>query len=425
MKAHLIRHVLSVCSRTVMMYLCYFPLVLVAGHYFLEGRTLLLLGLLAGGSFVGILIGLVPMKVYLEVIIALVLSGAGTYAAIGHTPRALVAFGLLYGMIHLGMRSAQYSPEEGLPSRVLALGLVSYLVLPISYRLDPSLQNEARLHLIIGVIAIVATFMMLNRTQLANANLQGRTGPGGVSPDIRLKNGLYAAGLLVLILVTANIGVIYQWLEALRETLSAWLGSLGGQSNELGQDPVPEGPMPLLPIDGEVKERSPFWEALQEIMVFVVSGLVVAVFLVVAGYLAATQLFPLLRKVLARLNREREARLDYLDETEKLEGTDLRAALRKSFGRMKIKRRVLPEDGRERVRLRFAMMLEAAGKDGYKHNPALTPTETAEKLAAAGWRKKPAALLVPLYNRVRYGDGDVAPQELDELERAWDDKSRS
>lgn len=419
------RHMGSVALRTLIVHVCGFPLVLVAGHFFLLDRTFDLAALLLAGSAAGILAGLIPLKVYLEIGLSLVLAGLGTYAVFGLTPRSVVAFGLLYAVIHLGMRSMQYSPEDGLPARVIALGLASYLLIPIVYRLDPTLLEHARLHLAIGVAAVVAVFLLLNRSQLFVANLQSMTGPGGISPDIRLKNVLYVSGLLAAILTTANIGAISRGLSALWDAFASWLGGLRidpGEQQAGVAVGMPE--MPQFPMETEPRERSPFLEWLQEFLVYAVSGLFILLFLVLGGYLAVTQLYPFLRRLISRLNREREAVPDYLDETERLEMPNLRSALTRTLGRLKPKRLALPEDGRERVRLRYRMMLEEADRDGIRTDPALTPAETAARLEAEGWRGKPASLLVRLYNPVRYGDKDVDPRELAELEEAWDPRSR-
>lgn len=420
MKGHRWRHLGLLAVRTAVLYLCYFPLLLVAGHFMLEGRTLLLAGLLAGGSCIGLLIGLVPMKMYVEVLVALVLSGFLTHASFGLRPRALIAFGLLFFAIQLGLRSARTHPEDGLPSRVLALGLGTWLIVPISYRLDPILPEAADLHLALGVMALAAAVFLLNRARLTAANLQEWTGPGGIAPDIRLKNALYVAGLLAFILATANIRAISRWLEALRESISSWLSGFGGEPDVQFRDPGLPAELPMLPIDAEPREPSPFWEWVQQMFAYLVSGLFILLILGLGGYLAVTRLYPLLRRLLAGLNREREAGLDYLDETEKLAAPDIRSALQRTVGRLRLGRRALPEDGRERVKLRYRMLLEAAARDGHKLHPAMTPAEAADRLAAAGWRKKPADLVVRLYNPVRYGAKDVDPADLAELEQAWE-----
>lgn len=420
MSGQQLRHLLMIALRTMAMYLCYFPVLLIAGHFMLAGQTVQLAILLMGGSLAGILVGAIPMKVYAEVLISLVLSGAATLSMFGMRPRSFIAFALLYAMIHLGMRCAQNNPEDVLSSRVLALGLATYLLVPIFYRLDPFLQDMAAWHLGIGVAAIAAAFFLLNRMQLALANLQDRAGTGGVAPDIRLKNTLYVMALLLVVLVTANIKAISRWLDMLRERFVSWLNQLPRTPGERMETPVdPE--LPMLPIDVPVtEERSPFWAWLQEMFVYVVSGLIIFALIGAIGYLVATQLVPLLRRVIGGLNRERQRKVDYRDETERLERPDLRDLVSRTFGRIKVKRPVLPDDPRERVRMRYRLMLEAAAKDGLPANPAWTPTETAEALEARLWRKKPASLLVRLYNPVRYGAKDVDPQELAELEQAWD-----
>jgi hypothetical protein len=182
------------------------------------------------------------------------------------------------------------------------------------------------------------------------------------------------------------------------------------------------GGMPQLPIDAEPREPSPFWDMLQEILFWLVGVAGTLGLLGLIGYAVLTWLYPQLRRMLAGLNRERELDFDYLDETEKLETPDLRSALRRTVGRIRLGRPALPGDGRERVRMRYRMMLREAARDGFEPAAALTPAETAERLAAEGWRKRPAALLVRLYNPVRYGDKDVDPAELAELERAWDNR---
>lgn len=413
------RHLLIVALRTLAMYLCYFPVVLLAGHFFLEEQTVKLAVLLMGGSLAGILIGAITMKVYAEVLVALVLSGVGTFALFGVIPRALIAFGLLYAMIHLGMRSAQNNPEDVLSSRVLALGLATFLLVPIFYRLDPFLQEKAFGHLAIGVAAIATAFFLLNRMQLALANLQDRAGPGGVAPDIRVKNTLYVVALLAAVLITANIDAISRGLGALWDRFIAWLNQISRSSGERADIPVqPE--MPMIPIEVEPEKQSPFWAWLQDLIVYVISGVIIVALLGAIGYLMVTQLIPFLRRVVGGLNRERERKVDYKDETERLERPDLRALISRTVSRMRPRQVVLPDDPRERVRMRYRLMLEAAAKDGLPADPALTPMETAQELEAREWRKKPAGLLVRLYNPVRYGEKNVDPKDLAELEQAWD-----
>jgi len=420
---NMIRHVLALGARMIVLHLCCFPVILIAGRFALPDRTPQLAALMLALSWLGILIGLVPKKTYMEVLVSLVLSGAAAHFAFGMWPRAFAAFILLYAVTHIGMRSAHFAPEEGLPSRAPALGLGTYILLPALYRLEPSLREHAGLHSFLAVAAVAAAIFLMNRTLLYVANLQGRTGPGGVSADIRLKNALYAAGLLAAIVAVASIRTINRWLSALWDAFAAWLSRLGGEPGEPAPDPdfgAPGG-MPMLPAGPEIRKPSPFWEMVQEIVVHLVSGLAILAALGVIGHLVIAKLVPLLRRLAAGLNRERRAELDYLDETEKLETPDIRAVLRRTVGRMK-RRPPLPDDPRERVRARYRMMLELAARDGLAPDAAMTPSETAAKLEAAGWRKKPVSLVVELYNPVRYGEKDADPAALAELERAWDER---
>src|SRR5690554_5812075 len=100
MSGQQLRHLLMIALRTMAMYLCYFPVLLIAGHFMLAGQTVQLAILLMGGSLAGILVGAIPMKVYAEVLISLVLSGAATLSMFGMRPRSFIAFALLYAMIH-------------------------------------------------------------------------------------------------------------------------------------------------------------------------------------------------------------------------------------------------------------------------------------------------------------------------------------
>jgi len=306
---------------------------------------------------------------------------------------------------------------------VLALGLAVWLLFPILYRLDPVFREQAPLHFAFAIAAVAAALMLLNRSQLAAANLQDRTGPGGISPDIRLKNALYAIGMIAAIVAVANLEAISAGLAALGKAVKAWLIRLIRlipEQEETVPEPSLPGGMPPLPIDDGPREPSPFWEMLQEIVIRIVWVVGILGLLGLIGYGIVTWLYPQLRRLIAGLNREREPNFDYLDETEKLETPDLRSALRRTVGRIRLGRPALPEDGRERVRMRYRMMLGEAARDGIEPAAALTPAETADRLAAEGWRKRPAALLVKLYNPVRYGGKDVDPKELAELEQAWD-----
>lgn len=420
---HGVRHAAGLAVRMAVLHLCWFPVALAIGHFALQGRTAQLLALMLGLSFAGILAGLAPKKAYAEVLIALFVSGAAVLAVFGTTPRALAAFPASYAVTHLGMRSAQFAPEEGLPTRVIALGLGTYLLMPILHRVDPSLGERAGLHSAVCLAAAAAAIFLLNRTQLYEANLKDRTGPDGVSPDIRVKNALYAAGFLAAVAAVASIGAINRLLSALREAVKAWLGRLGGEPGEYRPDAGGPGGLPALPIEAPSKEPSPFWTMLQEILVHAVGWLAVLAALAAAGYLAVAKLYPFLGRLAAGLNRDRRAALDYLDETEKLEAPDIRSALRRAAGRMKRRPAPeLPDDPRERVRARYRMMLDLAARDGLAPDPARTPSETAAKLEEAGWRKVPAALVVRLYNPVRYGGKDVDPAALAELERAWHER---
>lgn len=73
---------------------------------------------------------------------------------------------------------------------------------------------------------------------------------------------------------------------------------------------------------------------------------------------------------------------------------------------------------RERVRYLYRSLLNKAGRQGFRHDPAMTPAET-----VAGLQREPFASglqleqLLKLYNPVRYGDIDPEDQAVSELKQ--------
>lgn len=412
------RRVITVIVQTLIMYLTFFPLFFLVGHFWLREQLAPMLLLFAGGSIVGFALSFFRLKIYIEYLIAALCAIGGVYAAFGMTPAYPAAAALLALIVNRSAWTARGAWNSAFPVGFQLLGVGTYILFPIFAQIDPGTRDDAGYVFVLGFAAVAALYYRLNQYQLSKANLTKHA--GGVPAIVKWRNRLMLAGFLVLIFLISQMNALRAWFSGLRDRFIDWMNGLL-QREEQAPPPVePPRQDPALDMIGGMEQEepmSPFWQAVQDFVIHAVAIIFLLVIAALLVYLIVSKWLPMLRHYISGLNKDRDAAGDYVDETEKLEIPNWGQTFFKAVGRLRGRQNEAPENDREYVRWRYKKMLQTAVKDGYAHEASRTPLESETELERIKWSKQPVSQLTRLYNQARYGEKAISAEQRQELEQ--------
>ena len=328
-----------------------------------------------------------------------------------------------------GMRSVGREwPEEHLPVHLLWVFVFVYFVASLIFPLIHTWQPYIR-----WINGTGLCFFGLAAWTTNKALLRQETRTGAVVPSIRRKNSLLLLGMLALITAIGSYSLLARMWDALWQVLRGWLSRLFSG----GQEPPEEVPMPapiepVLPAEPmEPREPTLFlvvMEYVTKIAVILIAG-ALAVMALIGLYRAIRRWLPRMASWLAEWMEGFGARGSgegVVDEKNSLfdlsaAGERMRGRLRRLTDRLRGREPKWEQlrDNRERMRYLFRTAVFRAVAAGYAFRRSDTPEETGAKWGThARLSERDTDLLIGLYNRARYGKGEIDDDEVERVRGA-------
>lgn len=318
-------------------------------------------------------------------------------------------------------------------------GLLTYLALDLLAKGHGRYLAMIPAMNVVGVVCLGIALFQTNTAVLGRVSLAETARPD-VDASVLRRNRRYIGVLLVIILVVAVVPGLHQF-------VAGWLHRPGGPApvsqTGTGAPPAPAGTTqpPLLQHAGQPN-------LFTRVLSVVLEGLGVIILLALAVVLAF-QAWKLVRLVLAGLSQWVRSRTgvavqsrDYIETSESLAPRRADRAGKRLRHRRRGRMGAWPgsKSAGEKVRYLYRMMVHQSIRDGFPWSVALTPTETAQALAAftaagrgsAGANAASASgagvgatgaqelqRLAEAYGRVRYGGDTPSDDEVETLRRRW------
>ncbi|MCM3783331.1 hypothetical protein M3231_10135 [Neobacillus mesonae] len=308
--------------------------------------------------------------------------------------------------------------------RLQYIGLMALLVLSLVSMRVAILEIHMGSIYAAGIIGCAAYIWTRHLREMRRATLD----PEGKKPQIKRFVQLNRTRLILFLIIVVVLGAFNKLSEGFQylwNAFTTWFRSLfsGEPPQEIEPfQPLPGG-MPMLPPgDAEPKsEPSPIWDWVLNAIVFL-SILAVTIFI---GY----KLWRLFKKARGYFLSKQKSKpkpaipekLAFVDITETIEKRPKNDLLRM------FRKNRIPTDHDQRVRYYFREFAEKAGKDGEPLPLSLTPNEIEQMFREQKYAENKniqgkASLLsqlIPLYNKVRYGEGKISREEIRNLDEEW------
>lgn len=400
----------------LMLVLAFFPLFLLSGIHFLPGQELLwylfpMCTLLwgVGGYFL-------PMKARVPFAII----GCIGLGAFGVLQGAQSGFGatipfLLCIIVLILLPPAWARPVwEEWPLAYWVIGVLVHLAAQIFA--DRFGREELPMLLQVGfVVFILLLLIMMNRQGLRKSMHGGRKAPAAM----RRRNLMLLMALFIPALLAACWGLLGEWLTKIWQAVTgfigriiSWLASLLENEDMVFQENPGAQVMMDMGEAGEIAEKSLFAQIMEVVFIVVVILLGIAALSVLFWFLYK-KLRILIRMIKKRLQKYAAAAgEDYVDEAESTLDLDEKAQLMKErFKRTFKRRRETPWnelDGRSRVRRLYKQYLQK--------KPQASGQTAREALEQDNhFTQDQAGAFIRLYERARYSQHEVSPEEADAL----------
>lgn len=375
--------------------------------------------------------------------VSLLLGGAAAAAAsaLGGNPAIGMALGAVFA--YHGLTSGRRDQRI----RLYWLGLGLYLLAGMVYSRIPALSGWLTLLTWAGVFCLAWTLFVANRNYLKYSTMAYNAAGQKLPRGLRGHNSIWIAAIVVLaVLMAAGTG---RWIGSIllntARQLFSWLFKPGEEpAPELPPEEESEAASPVMPLF-EQPEPNRWTEFLNG--AFYVLGTVaiiaLAILVIVLIYKnAGGMLRQFMNRLLGWLKRtgREEPPTDFVDDETKLgfrvsgdkKWSELLNPLLSRFGRRE--RWEDMRDNRERIRFLYRRLLQTEQADGYAVKPYLTPMETEKEIRGlqgetAGKRsrinarskRRPAAdKLIQAYYRIRYGEREPEPAEVEQLRKDLD-----
>lgn len=310
-----------------------------------------------------------------------------------------------------------------LADRLQYMGLISLLALSLIATRVPRIDDYAMSIYAAGIVGFLVYVWTRHSREMRRATLDAE----GKRPQIKSFSQLNRTRMvlfLVIVIILGTFNYLSEMFSYLWNGFTSWFRSLfdGEPSKEIPET-IPQLPSEGLlfpPAEAEPSsESSPVWDWLLNALVM----LAVLAFFVFIGY----GLWRLLKKVnrylRSRSQTKQEAALPekiaYIDITETIQNRP-----KKDIFRMFRKQRV-PVEPEQRIRYYYKSVVEQAGKEAGPLPSSLTPNEFGQWLKEHEtnyklfpYRGDRIHQLIALYNKVRYGEQQVSPEEIQPLDQA-------
>ena len=368
----------------------------------------------------------VPLRLTVAVLLAAAMAAAGTLFAL-HDGQFFLRgtfWGMLCGVLFFfAVREACAELPMWTGIHGCVIGIVGYIApgVILTFLDMPALKT--------WIWALSLAFLGVTAFAMNHQNmLTGLSTRTNARPPLRLVHGNRA-----LTIIFALIAIVVVFFGQLRELCTraanwviwavlyvlAWIASLSGGGDSTGAGGEGGDQSSMLAGLGQ-GEASPFWLAAEKVMVVlaVIIGIALALY---ALYYIGKLLVRLARHIAAYLRRfAEEAGADYVDETEDLfDFDDLKQNVQERFSRAIRRFTERPKKWddmtvRERVRFCVKALYKRAG-DSIPGVTSLTVREAAPRLVREGMD---AQAVAELYERARYSEDEIAPDEAESLKKA-------
>ncbi|MFD2699752.1 hypothetical protein ACFSVM_04665 [Paenibacillus shunpengii] len=333
---------------------------------------------------------------------------------------AVAGAGTAYRGLTLGKRRLNFAPAD----RMQYTGLISLLALSLIATRVPRLDDHAMSIYAAGIIGFLVYIWTRHSREMRRATLD----MDGKRPQMKSFFELNRPRMLLFLVIVIILGT-FNYLSELFNYLwngfTSWFRSLfDGEPSEEIPETIPQLPSEGLlfpPTEAEPSsDSSPVWDWVLNALVM----LAVLAFLLFIGY----GLWRLLKKVSRYLQSRSKPKQEtpipekiaYIDITETIENRP-----KKDFFRMFRKQRV-PEEPEQRIRYYYKSVVEQVGKEAGPLPSSLTPNELEQWLNEheevrhkhVPYRGELIHQLITLYNKVRYGEEKVSPEEVQPLDQA-------
>ncbi|GAK38862.1 DUF4129 domain-containing protein [Paenibacillus urinalis] len=333
---------------------------------------------------------------------------------------AVAGAGAAFRGFSLGNRRLRLAPAD----RLQYTGLISLLALSVIATRVPILDDHTMSIYAAGIIGFLVYVWTRHSREMRRATLDME----GKRPQIKSFSELNRTRMLlflVIVIILGSFNYLSELFNYLWNGFTSWFRTLfDGEPSEEIPETIPQLPSEGLlfpPAEAEPSsEPSPVWDWVLNALVM----LAVLAFLLLIGY----GLWRLLKKVSAYLQSrstpQDEApipeRIAYIDITETIENRP-----KKDFFRKFRKQRV-PVEPEQRIRYYYKSVIEQAGKEAGPPPSSLTPNELGKWLTEHKeihhrhfpYREELLHQLIALYNKVRYGEQQISPEEIQPLDQA-------
>lgn len=359
-------------------------------------------------------------------IAGMIISGTGTL--LFHANQTLIPVllaavagaGAAFRGFSLGNRRLRLAPAD----RLQYMGLISLLALSVIATRVPILDDHTMSIYAAGIIGFLVCVWTRHSREMRRATLDME----GKRPQIKSFSELNRTRMLlflVIVIILGSFNYLSELFNYLWNGFTSWFRTLfDGEPSEEIPETIPQLPSEGLlfpPAEAEPSsEPSPVWDWGLNALVM----LAVLAFLLLIGY----GLWRLLKKVSAYLQSrstpQDEApipeKIAYIDITETIENRP-----KKDFFRKFRKQRV-PVEPEQRIRYYYKSVIEQAGKEAGPPPSSLTPNELGQWLTEHKevhhrhfpYKGELLHQLIALYNKVRYGEQQISPEEIQPLDQA-------
>jgi len=422
------RILLPMIGRGCLELLFYFPILLVAGRYGLQGEGGIWLWLL--GIPIGYPIGYMINKrlsfrhSFPVMLMAVLIAAGAGFLLYGLTPTGgFTAATLAFGLYRGGRLPGILVPLR-LQARVYVSGVAFYFLVSLIFLRMEQFSGDSPVLLVGGALTLVLTLFTTNRHMVGEETLSQR-GEATVEASVKRYNGLLVAIILVLTVLLGFTYQIQQLLQALGSAIAKILSRLFSGSNTEeppSEPPAMEAQPPMMP---EPSEPSPIWNILTTVLMIVLAlgalWLLYKLLKYVPGWIRRLQ-----ERLAQLFGRERHNHTGgYVDEVVSLQEPSRLAQWLRSRGGLQRPKWNSLQSNEERVRYLYRNWLSQGVQKGYGYKPHLTPAETATEMETIMSQDEAVTRsLIGQYNEVRYGKLTIADEEVEKLRGTLQSKKK-
>ena len=415
------------CGRGLVEGLLVFPLIVALTIYFIgEAYIFSVIGILCG-LFIG---SYVVRKITKENrVLAFTLAGIFVVASLflfaGWLAKILL---LLIGIVAAfrGIQHAENDWKDILTISVLwGAGVSTYFVMYLVFRYMERLSDYTALIGNAGLVFIMVTLLITNRWHLEREANTGRQGKP-VSSTIKRLNDVFLVGTIAVVLLITNFSVvqsgIYHFFRSIVQSFVWLVELLGSGEPSHGPPEAPQQEQLMLPMEESVE---PSLIAVILDIITVAIGVVIAIFLVLLAISIFVKkvrdliknvilwLWNTVRKVFTR-RIDLDMTSDYKDEKEsvfdwKKWRQERQQAIRHRWQRLR-KARPKWEKMNPAEQVRYIVRISI---DELKQRDKWIPSLTVREILQLKQETPPE--ISEWYDRVRYGDGRLSPDEVEQL----------